>query len=329
MVLKPGPCRQGTPSASSDVRERLVKRAQQQFASACALLLLWPATFHASEPPPMTYIAIGPESATDVRHEYTWEMLRAALECTTAAYGPYRLQAAEAMAVDRQAHELRQATGKLTTMYMDTRPAFERDLIGVHIPIDKGLVSYRVLLIRRQRRDDFSSISTLDDLRRFSFGLGVGWIDTAIMRHNGFTIVTGSNYEGLFEMLENQRFDVFLRSAMEVLDEVQRRQTAMPDLYIEDTICLYYPLPLYFWFAKNETGRQLAARLEDGLWMMIGNGTFDRIFDRYQRHNIEVLQLAKRKLLKLENPFIGPETQLQDKRLWLDLQTYAPVEESP
>jgi hypothetical protein len=306
---------------SKDSRPRLRHRA---LFVASAVLLCLARNPGAAEPGPMTYIYNGPETANDVRYEYHWEILRAALEKTRARYGPYLMQRSKAMTEERQAHELMGATGELTVMYLDTRPEFEKNLIGIHIPVDKGLVGYRVFLIRADRRKDFRGIGSLDELRRFSFGLGLDWIDVAILRNSGFKVVTGSNYDGLFEMLVNRRFDVFLRGAVEVLDEVELRRTAMPELCIEDSLCLYYPLPMYFWFPRTEEGRLLAARAEEGMRAMIADGSYDLIFDHYEGRKIESLHLKDRRLFRIENPFLGPEIPFADKRLWFDPKTYSP-----
>ncbi|MDB6026700.1 MAG: hypothetical protein JWM68_2923, partial [Verrucomicrobiales bacterium] len=135
-------------------------------------------------------------------------------------------------------------------------------------------------------------------------------------------VVTGSNYEGLFEMLVNKRFDIFLRAAVEVTDEYQQRKEKMPELHIEENLLFYYPLPMYFWFSKTDEGKRLASRAEQGMRMMIEDGSYDQIFDKYQRSKIEGLHLKTRKIFKINNPFLGPETPFQDKRLWFDPQTY-------
>jgi hypothetical protein len=96
-------------------------------------------------------------------------------------------------------------------------------------------------------------------------------------------------------------------------------------LRIEDTLCLYYPLPMYFWFSRTDEGRRLAARAEKGMRIMIADGTYDRIFTEFQDAKIERLRLRDRKLFKIENPFVGPETPFDDKRLWFDPQSYQPV----
>jgi len=271
---------------------------------------------------PMEYIYHPPESALDVRYVYHWEILRTALEKTKDKWGPYRMAPSEFMTEQRQAFELKNATGKLTVMYLSTTPDFERTLVPVRIPVDKNLGGYCVFLIRKEEKARFANIHTLGDLKQFRYGLGLGWIDVGILRASGFNVVTGSSYDGLFEMLVQKRFDIFLRAATEVLDEYEQRKQRLPELYIQDDILFYYPLPMYFWFPRTAEGRRLAARAEEGMRMMIADGTYDRIFDKYQRHKIMQLQLKKRKIFRITNPNVGPETPFGEKRLWFDPRTY-------
>jgi ABC-type amino acid transport substrate-binding protein len=273
-------------------------------------------------PAPMEYIYHPPESPNDVRYVYHWEILRTALDRTKDKWGPYRMVPSEFMTERRQAFELKHATGKLTVMYLSTTPDFERTLIPIRIPVDKNLGGYCVFLIRKEDKARFANIQSLDDLRKFRFGLGLGWIDVDVLRANHFDVVTASSYEGLFEMLVQKRFDICLRASLEVLAEYDRRKAHLPDLYIEDSILFYYPLPMYFWFPKTAEGRRLAARAEEGMRMMIADGTYDRIFDKYQRWKIERLHLKQRKIFSIPNPNVGPETPLGDKRLWFNPQTY-------
>ena len=270
----------------------------------------------------MSYIYHSPESTLDQRYVYHWEILKTALEKTLEKYGPYEMKPSEFMTEKRQAHELRNATGKLTVMYLSTTPDFETNLIPIRIPVDKNLGGYCIFLIRKENQGKFTAVKSLDDLRKFTYGLGLGWVDVDILKSNNFRVVTGSNYDGLFEMLVNRRFDVFLRAAVEITGEYDDRKGKMPDLHIEENIVFYYPLPMYFWFPKTDEGKQLAARAEEGMWMMIKDGTYDKIFDKYQRQKVERLNLKNRVLFKINNPFLGPETPLNDKRLWFDPVTY-------
>jgi hypothetical protein len=286
-----------------------------------ALLLLATAAASRAEQM-MRYVYNAPESALDVRYEYHWEILRTALEKTAPKWGAYGMVKSELMTERRQALELKNATGKLTVMYLSTTPDFEQSLIPIHIPVDKNLGGYCVFLIRKDEQPRFASVRSIADLRKFTFGLGLGWIDVDILKAAGLPVVTGSSYDGLFEMLVRKRFDIFLRAAVEVFDEYDQRKNRFPDLDIEKNLILYYPLPMYFWFPKTAEGRRLASRAEEGMRMMIADGTYDRIFDKYQRHKIERLRLKSRRIIKIGNPFLGPEVPFSDKRLWFDPQTY-------
>ena len=126
----------------------------------------------------------------------------------------------------------------------------------------------------------------------------------------------------LFEMLANGRFDVFPRAAVEVIGEYEQRKGDLKDLRIEDSLLLYYPLPMYFWFARTAEGQRLAERAEAGMRTMLADGSYDAIFDRYQRPKIERLRLKDRRAFRIENPLLGAETPWPEKRLWFDPQTY-------
>jgi hypothetical protein len=291
-------------------------------STLAALLMSIPRSASAADAV-MSYVYHPPESALDVRYLYQWEVLRTALEKTAGKWGPWHLvPASELMTEQRQAFELKRASGKLTVMYLSTTPDFEKNLIPIRIPVDRNLGGYCVFLIRKDDQKRFDNVRSLSDLRRLSFGLGLGWIDVDILRANKFKVVTGSSYDGLFEMLVHERFDVFLRGAVEVLDEYDQRKEALPDLHIEEKLILYYPLPMYFWFPKTKEGRRLAARAEEGMRMMLADGTYDAVFDKYQRRKIERLRLKDRRILRIANPFLGTETPFRDKRLWFDPKTY-------
>ena len=115
------------------------------------------------------------------------------------------MQPSEFMTEKRQAVELKNATGKLTVMYLGTTPEMEKGLIPIRIPVDKNLGGYCVFLIRKENQTLFDSANSLEDLRKFKYGLGLGWIDVDILHSNQFQVVTASCYDCLFEMMENKR----------------------------------------------------------------------------------------------------------------------------
>ncbi|MBT3905334.1 MAG: transporter substrate-binding domain-containing protein [Rhodospirillaceae bacterium] len=266
----------------------------------------------------MAYIHNAPESAADKRYEYHWKILRTALERTKSNYGKYSLTPSIPMSENRQAIELIKATGIITVMHLGTSMEFERKLVPIRIPVDKNLSGYMVYLIRKENQSKFSAVKNLDDLRKFTVGQGAGWLDVQILKHNGFNVVTGSNYDGLFKMLLAKRFNAFQRSAVEIIAEFDQRKGSMPNLHIEKDILFYYPLPMYFWFSNTRKGQRLADRAQEGMMSMIEDGTYDKIFMKYHKPAIDRLGLKNRTIFKVENPLLSPETPFKDKRLWYD-----------
>jgi len=286
---------------------------------AVFILLVTTLTGAHAAPAPMRYIHNAPESAGDIRYEYQWEILRTALERTRASDGPYELLPAAAMTEQRQTDEMLAGSPTINVMYLGTEPDFETRLWPVRIPVDRNLGGYSILMARRETEAALAQVRSVQDLRRFSVGLGLGWLDVGILRSNGFNVVPGSSYDGLFQMLDNRRFDVFPRAVVEVLGEYERVHPAMPDLVLDDKLILYYPLPMYFWFQRTPEGKRLAARARKGLLAMIADGSYQRIFDKHQGWKIKRLKLERRRLLAIHNPLLGPETPFDDARLWYRL----------
>jgi len=264
----------------------------------------------------MTYVYNGPESAKDTRYNYHWEILKTSLDKTKTNYGSYQMLPSSNMNEKLQIKQLKRGSGNLTVIVRETSVEYEEILLPIRIPVDKDLVGYRVFLIRKEDQKRFSGITMLEHLKEVTIGQGQGWGDVDILRANGFFVDEGTNYEGLFKMLIKKRFDAFSRGVAEVIDEFEQRKVNLPSLHIEETIALYYPLPTYFWFSKNKQGEILAERVKEGLYTMLDDGSFNKIFNEYHKHVISRHDLGNRKIFRLNNPFLPKETPFDDERLW-------------
>ena len=262
------------------------------------------------------------ESATDTQYTYDYELLRQALEATVATHGPYELrQSTAAMNQARAADEIASGSGLVNIFARSTTIEHEQRFLPIRIPIDKGLISYRVFLIRGDMQPKFAAVSTLDDLRAYSVGSFPTWADTKILREGGFKVVTGDSYEGLFRMLVAKRFDFFSRSADEAYREFDERRDLLPDMRVEDSVLLHFPTTRLFFVQRSDEGRKLAERIEAGLNRMIKDGSFDAHFLKYKGPLIERAHLKTRKAFHIENPFLSPETQATRKtrpEIWFD-----------
>lgn len=277
---------------------------------ACCLL------FCASARAEMAYVYSGmgdPES----RDDFVSMVLIGALDRTVPAYGSYSLRKIAEQPRNRQVRDLESGGGDITFAILGTAHNIGEHLRPILIPIDKGMVGYRILLIRRPQQTAFAEVKTLEDLRRFSFGQHFSWDDADILKANDLRVQAGDDFEGLYQMLARKRFDAFPRGISEIVPELRVRGPSYPELQIEKTLLIYYPLPLYFWFSRDAKGEALAKRLEEGMWSMINDGSYDTLLWKYNRPALQGLDMAHRRVLVLNNPLLPAQTPLNDPRLWV------------
>jgi hypothetical protein len=263
---------------------------------------------------PLRVVHQGPETSGDIRNAYHWDLLRAALETTRAQWGGFDIISGDNMNGLRAVGELQR--GKLNLIRRSTSIELERSLRPIRIPLDKGLLGYRVFLIRRQLQARLDEVRTLDDLRRFSIGQHSAWTDVEVLERAGFTVVRGGKYDGLFGMLDSGRFDLFSRGVSEVGAEMREYGKRFPDMVVERNLLLNYPLAAYFFVRADAAGEQIAQRVEAGLASMLKDGTFDRMFDAFKAPLEQAFNLSGRRLLHISNPLLSPETPLKQANLW-------------
>ena len=193
----------------------------------------------------------------------------------------------------------------------------EQQMRPIRIPLFKGLFGYRVLLIRKGEQVRFDNVTGLTDLAKLLAGQGTHWPDTDIMLHNGLRVTTSETTESLFRMLSARRFDYFPRGISEAWFELMQRNEK--NLVVEENLLLYYPTAMYYFV--NKDNEALAKRIESGLETLIDNGKFDQFFYNHPRINTGVEKLQRRKILRMENPFLPEETPVDNPRYWIDLSS--------
>ncbi|SDP73321.1 hypothetical protein SAMN05216303_106319 [Rhodoferax sp. OV413] len=258
-----------------------------------------------------------PESNTDLRYVYYWRLMEAALDRTQAEYGPVVLQQTPfSMNAQRCMEKL--LDGSIQVALRSVMPPEYADRLDmVPVPLDKGLLGYRVFLIHSDTQARLAQVSTLDDLRAFRIGQGLGWDDLAILAQARMQVVQGASYDGLFQMLERKRFDLFPRGINEVLAEYRQHRSTEPDLAIDDALLLYYPLSRYFAVKKGPEGDALKARLALGLARLRADGGMDRMYAGFKKEVLRGLPLKGRKLIRLDNPsYAQPVYGLDKKEYW-------------
>ncbi|MDR3435357.1 hypothetical protein [Telmatospirillum sp.] len=246
-------------------------------------------------------------------YDYRWKLLELALAHTEKTDGPARLTPyAEDVTQNRGVFLLQ--SGAIDVIALGTNGEREEKLLPIKIDILRGLVGFRLLIIRSA---DQASIGLMDDQslrKQLMFGLNSQWADLPIMRANGFSVTTSSSYENLFEMLAASRFDAFPRGLNEARRELDERKATFPQLSIEKTKALYFPFPIYYWVNKSNTA--LAGRIERGLRLSLADGSFRKLFESYHATEIAAVKREKRQVIHLDNPLLPAATEPPDTSWW-------------
>ena len=249
----------------------------------------------------------------DVRYAYRTALLQLLLE-KTKDQGACALSPQFTTVTQDRGLALLQE-GRIDVVSMPTTLQREQDLRAIRFDILRGLLGYRVLLIRKQQQDDFATVQSLAELRHFRMGFGMHWADLSLLQYNGFQVVATPHYESLFAMLSRGRFDGFPRGLNEAWKEIDEQEAHFPDLMVEPTLAFHYPWPVYFFVHRDN--RALAARLQLGLQRAQADGSLRQLFMQHHGKLLQQAQLSKRRLFLLSNPTLPPGTPKADTSWWL------------
>ncbi|WP_229257317.1 hypothetical protein [Duganella callida] len=251
-------------------------------------------------------------SKSSYAESHVLNLLHAALDASSARYGPYQLHVAQ-VRMERDRLLLEMLKGDMVNLSGQvTSIEWEQKLIPIRIPIDKGITCYRIGLIDGRNQAEFSAIRTLAQLKRVPLGSGRQWSSTMTYRQAGFNVVEGT--VGMHSMLAAGRFRFFPRAIDEAFHERDASLAFFPTVAVESSLALYVPLPRYFFIGGGQ--QRLAQRLEYGLQRLIADGGYDRIFHAAYDELIEKAGLRKRRIFRIDNPLLSPQTPLSNKAYW-------------
>lgn len=198
---------------------------------------------------------------------------------------------------------------------LGTSAVADASLAAVRLPIDRGLLGYRLLLIDRARQAEFLRVRDLRGLCRLSALQGKGWPDVDILRQAGVTVWTGA-YEKLFAMTLARRGDFFPRGVLEAYGELARMSPANPGLAVETSLLLRYRFTSMFYVSK--ANQALHADLYRGFIRAFEDGSYQRLFDQDEtiQGALARANLRHRRVIDIENPNLSAATSAIAERFW-------------
>ncbi|TCI02528.1 hypothetical protein EZV61_14340 [Corallincola luteus] len=241
---------------------------------------------------------------------YPQHLLQAVIEGCGSGY---QLERSEiSMLQGRAAMEIAEDPGSLSVVWTMTSSERESLLKPVPIPIYRGLLGFRVLVVRRQDLARFSHIRTIEQLKELRAVQGYDWPDIEILRANALPVDGYGTTSEMYRLLKEGFVDYFPRAVIEVDRELEVLNddsfAVLPD------IALIYPTAGYFF--TNHSDIELNTCLTQSMEKMIASGDFMTMFERYFGQSLRRYRYAEMATIVLANPLL--ETTRPINRKYLD-----------
>lgn len=263
-----------------------------------------------------TSILVGYSKPIEIRHyqyhhryEFGLRLLELAMHKTNKSHRliPYQGDINEARG------EYWVIKGTFDLQFMSTNRERERQMIPVKIPVYRGLLGMRLLLVKKGNTHFVPNVSwDLSDLRKYTAGHGKFWGDLPVYEANQLPVVPNVYYKFIFEQLKGGRIDYFHRGLVEIWGELERHKN---DLKIADDLMIFYKHPVYFFVTKSRP--DLAKLIEQGLNKALADGSYKKLFDENFSEIVKMSKLVERKLIILKNPVLPADSPDLDTSWWL------------
>jgi len=251
-----------------------------------------------------------PTVGEDKRTMHKNEVLIRALEISKQIYGSYTIDFLNVKLSTARALRVIKKGEMINVFIAAANDHWDKFATPIKIPIRFGQLSYRLLLVNKSNLDAFKAIESLSDLKQLTAGLQRGWALNDIFNEVNIEVLTSSDFEGLFQMLNNGRFDYFPRAVYEAYNELENRSDVLNNIVVEPTLALYIPSKSYVYVSNNVP--RIAQRLEYGLKIMKKNGELKAIYNQYYKEDIIRANLSNRKIITIENPYFSNQKESID-----------------
>lgn len=261
-----------------------------------------------------------PAGGMDKRDEYTIALIKLALEKTKTSYGPYQMKNIPASYYNLRA---RVATSNNQFPNMLLEESYDDEFIHnskldfINFPIELGILGYRVCFVNAKVQDQIAQAQSLEQLKKYTIGQGIGWQDAKILKHNGLNVIEVDAYESLFKMVAAGRIDLFCTGVNQALNEYNGHKD-LAALQIDQSFVLVYPLPRFFFVHPDN--HLLKQRIEEGLKLAYKDGSLQKLWRENFGQSLNFTHIEKRKVFVLENPLIRDLDKNYEKYIYHPLK---------
>ena len=210
--------------------------------------------------------------------------------------------------------------GYVSVVDCGTEISLEERFDAVYIPIDRGLLGWRLFIINKNQTGDFAQMKTLKQLQTKVAGQGIGWPDVTILEKAGLQVMTSSHIENLIKMVDGGRFDFFPLGVGEIYGFLRLYGANLPNLIIEDSLVLVYPFGQFFFVKKGN--KELHADITIGLENAYADGSFQELVINhpFAKEGLSKAHLETRTVINIENPLMSEAFKNIDPKWWYRLK---------
>lgn len=209
------------------------------------------------------------------------------------------------------------SSGKLDLIWSATNDELERQFVAIPYPIYRGLLGFRIGLVRKSEPDVLQYVEDLADLKHLPICSGSAWPDTRILESNGLLVAKALKYPNLFRMLAaGNRCDVYMRGVMEPFEELSR--FSFLPLAVDKHVLLKYRMPSFFFARKGN--KKLASHIGSIIENMYADGTYNDLFFSAGeiKQSLDKANLNKRVIFELDTPTITTATKSIPRDWWYE-----------
>ncbi len=263
------------------------------------------------------------QSEADVSHDYLVQLVSRSAELAAPEFGPSEVEFMPIMLSQDRVLQLLSIGGVLDIVASaptDTREAHFR---SVKVPIFMGLLGYRMMIVSPDKKAQFESITTEQELKDMVACQGTAWPDADILEDNGYKVLRVPRFEQMFENLHLGTCDYFPRAITEGYGELEFYNKNNPEKPLDkfDSILLHYQVPLMFYTSHNNF--ELAAKIEYGMQQMVENGELLQLLKTHPvtKSAFPLSKWQNSTIFELPNKRLPKSVPTYKKEMWLELST--------
>ncbi|XOV78810.1 MAG: hypothetical protein ACFHVJ_18060 [Aestuariibacter sp.] len=167
----------------------------------------------------------------------------------------------------------------------------------IPVPLYQGLHGMRLMFIKDGTQQRFDNVRSLSELSQLIALQERSWSDYSILKDNGLKVNGELDYDAMLKALSQGIGDYFPRSALTIFAEFRRAKKQ--SIVVEQGLLLEYPMYVVLFLSTKQP--LLMHDLRDGFDIIVSDGTFKVIFDKFYQSRLANLHLADRHRIALVN----------------------------